>query len=113
MSGLSFRPARAAGFLALALLALAGCASSGPAALYSQDVSVPTYASAEPIQGMERSTLCHQGRTITIVNIAVAAHLDHGDYFGECSDDGRARQEEYFRAQASNAEPERPGVSGD
>jgi hypothetical protein len=109
MPGLSPRPALAAVFAAL--LTLVGCASSGADALYSRDVSVPTYASAEPIQGMERSTLCHQGRTITIVNIAVNAHLDHGDYFGECSEDGRARQEAYF--QARRAEAARTGASGD
>jgi len=85
-----------AGLFALAFLALTGCASSGPQALFSQTVPFPSYASAEPVQGLERSTLCHQGRTITIVNLAVDQHMKHGDYFGDCSAENQRRHERYY-----------------
>jgi hypothetical protein len=102
MAGISVRPSFLAGLVALGLLALAGCSSAGhPARLRS--VPVPDYASAEPVRGMERSTLCHQGRAITIVNIAVDAHLRHGDYFGACSEENRARHEAYLSEQAGAA----------
>lgn len=98
LPGLRPRLSLLVGFFALLL---AGCASSGSDALVSR-APFPDYAAAEPVRGMERSTLCHQdSRTITIVNIAVEAHLRHGDYFGACSADGRARQEAYYRERAS------------
>ena len=101
MPGRFFRPSFSAGLLALTL---AGCASSGSRGLYSREVPYPPYASAEAVRGMERSTLCHQGNSITIVNIAVDAHLRHGDYFGACGEDNRARHDAYYRAQTTPPE---------
>jgi hypothetical protein len=91
------RPSFFAGLFAL--LAFTGCASSGSEALFSQTRPFPSYASAEPVQGLERSTICHQGRTITIVNIAVDNHMEHGDYFGACSEDNRTRHARYYSGQ--------------
>jgi hypothetical protein len=107
MSGLPPRPSLFTGLLALGLAALGGCASSGADALYTR-APFPDYASAEPVQGLERSTLCHQGRTITIVNLAVESHLQHGDYFGECSEESRARHEAHYRTHAATAAGSRP-----
>ena len=84
------------GLLVLLTLPFVGCASSG-AELYSRSVPYPEYASVEPVQGLDRYTLCHQERTITIVSIAVDAHLRHGDYFGACGEDNRSRSEAYYR----------------
>jgi hypothetical protein len=104
MPGRRFVPSLFVGPLALACAALAGCASSGSEALFSRNVPFPSYASAEPIQGMARSTICHEGRTITIVNIAVDEHMRHGDYFGACSEDNRVRHARYYTGEAGPAE---------
>lgn len=101
------RPSFVLGLLPFALAALAGCASSGPEAHFSRDVPFPSYASAEPLRGMERSTICHQGRSITLVNIAVEAHLRHGDFFGSCSESNRTRHVRHYEGGGESA-PEAP-----
>ncbi|HLT47805.1 MAG TPA: hypothetical protein VK002_11300 [Rubricoccaceae bacterium] len=102
MPGRPLRPSSFAGLFALAALAFTGCASSsGSSALFSRELPFPSYASAEPVQGLERSTICHQGRTITIVNIAVDDHMRHGDYFGACSEANRTRHTRYYSGQAT------------
>src|SRR5690606_24952817 len=97
-----------AGLFVLAFLVFTGCAASGSQALFSQAMPYPSYASAEPVQGLERSTLCHQGRTITIVNLAVDQHIKHGDYFGACSEENRERHEHYSSGQGEPAQTEAP-----
>src|SRR5690606_17890667 len=104
MPGRLPRPSFFAGIFAFALLALTGCASSGSGVLFSQAMPYPSYASAEPVQGLERSTLCHRDRTITIVNLAVDEHMRHGDYFGACSEENRERHERYYTGQSEPAE---------
>ena len=100
MPGRLPRPSFFAGLVALALLAVTGCASSGSSALYSRDLPYPSYAAATPLRGMERSTICHQGRTITIVNIAVDEHMRHGDYFGACGEENHERHARYYSGQS-------------
>ena len=36
--------------------------------------------------GNEKITICHKGHSITISINALQAHLNHGDYIGECGD---------------------------
>jgi len=40
----------------------------------------------EDDNGNEKITICHKGHTITISINALQAHLNHGDYIGECGD---------------------------
>jgi PKD repeat protein len=37
----------------------------------------------------EKVKVCHNGREICVAQSAVQAHLDHGDYLGDCTDDKR------------------------
>lgn len=34
--------------------------------------------------GQEKVTICHKGKTLEVADPAVASHLAHGDYAGEC-----------------------------
>ncbi len=81
----------------LAPLLAAGCATtSGPSLYSARQVPYPDYARAEALRGLSRSTICHAGRTITIVDIAVEEHMKHGDYFGDCSAENQRRHERYY-----------------
>lgn len=42
----------------------------------------------------ERSQVCHNGRTQTVSDNAVAAHMRHGDRFGACGDRRWDRQQD-------------------
>ena len=94
MPGPSLRLSLLAGSAALALFA--GCTSSGGSSTYARNVPYPEYAAAGSVQGMELYTLCHQGRSITIVGIAVNPHLRHGDYFGSCGEANRSRHDRHY-----------------
>jgi len=69
----------------LSVLVLVGTASvMGASDNFSSDAARVARSSGSPVGPPKKFVVCHKGKSISVAEAAVPAHLAHGDTLGEC-----------------------------